>query len=531
MPALFVFLLKINIALLIFCLGYYLVLRKLTFYTLNRFYLVLGILFSSAYPFIDINKLLQPFKRLAIPAQQVALNWKAPAEKLAGHAVYWHWAAMIFWAGAAIFAARLLIQLISLYKVYRSSKPGTVQQYKVRITAANISPFSFWQSIFINPDNIETGDLKSILQHEQIHVNEWHTLDILLAEISVIFYWFNPGIWLMKKAVSENIEFITDRKILQKGIDSKAYQYSLLNVSLGANTSPNITNHFNFSTLKKRIRMMNARRSSNINLTRYALLVPAVLICLGIFGVTKAEIVKKSKVAYKTISTSVHNMVTLVATRPAEKVKKKLIHKLIVQVTDTAGQGPLGMTIQFKNDSTAKRNQTFEVSQSSGRPTAYIINGRHITGEEFKALKPNLNIDTIKVVANYQPDKQPGKRIFAIRLKSDKDHDEGFPGDWPTRHLDSAAKMPTYVTFKRRGASADDDKSRLMIHADGFPDGAVVHPPVMIRKVMINGKDATADDLKKLQPSILEKIQIIDINRASKDTAKRDLSITTKKAQ
>jgi bla regulator protein BlaR1 len=73
--------------------------------------------------------------------------------------------------------------------------------------------------------------------HEQVHVNQWHTIDILLAELSSIFYWFNPGIWLMKKAVRENIEFITDRKILNKGIDSKTYQYSLVSVSFNNTTA------------------------------------------------------------------------------------------------------------------------------------------------------------------------------------------------------------------------------------------------------------------------------------------------------
>jgi bla regulator protein BlaR1 len=161
--------------------------------------------------------------------------------------------------GATVFAARLLVQLFSLYKLYRNSTPATIQDHDVRVTTANISPFSFWQNIYINPDNLDTADLKSILQHEQVHVKEWHTLDILLAEISLVFYWFNPGVWLMKKAVRENIEFITDRKILQAGTDTKAYQYSLLNVSIAATHLLGITNHFNFSTLKKRIKMMNAK--------------------------------------------------------------------------------------------------------------------------------------------------------------------------------------------------------------------------------------------------------------------------------
>ncbi len=251
MPALFVFLLKVNVALIVFCLGYFLVLRHLTFYTLNRIYLVIAILFSSVYPLIDINSFAMRHQQIAEPVQNVIVSWKTPAENFVKPIIdYWYWAEAIFWLGAAVFAVRLMMQFVSLYKLYKRSKPGVIQNHMVRIVDADISPFSFWQSIFINPDNLIASDLKSVLQHEQVHVKQWHTIDVLLTEISVIFYWFNPGVWLMKKAVRENIEFITDRKILQQGANSKEYQYSLLNVSVAATASTGIINHFNFSTLK-----------------------------------------------------------------------------------------------------------------------------------------------------------------------------------------------------------------------------------------------------------------------------------------
>jgi hypothetical protein len=290
MPALFIFLFKVNIALVLFCLGYYLVLRHLTFYTLNRIYLVIAILFSTLYPNINLSDFAQRHQQLTAPVQTVILNWKAPAENFVKPLYqpnYWQWVELIFWAGVVLFAVRLMMQLFSLYKLYRQSRPGQVHDYPVRLIKDDISPFSFWRSIYINPTKLSPADLKSVLEHEQVHVSEWHTLDILLAELSTIFYWFNPGVWLMKKAIRENIEFITDRKILQKGTDSKQYQYSLLSVSL-ATTSNTIVNHFNISTIKKRIIMMNSKRSPGYNLTRYVFLVPAVVALLLVFSLSKA---------------------------------------------------------------------------------------------------------------------------------------------------------------------------------------------------------------------------------------------------
>jgi bla regulator protein BlaR1 len=303
MPDLFVNLIKVNIALVLFCLGYYVVLRKLTFYTLNRAYLVAAIIFSSIYPFIDLSVFAQRHQQIVAPVQNIVIEWKAPAESLIKQAAYWNWLEALFWTGVVILAMRLMSQLFSLYSIYRRSDKRIINGKNVRVVSGDISPFSFWKSIYVNPENLCETDLHNILEHEQIHVNEWHTLDILLTEISVIFYWFNPGIWMIKRAVRENIEFITDRKILQKGTDSRAYQYSLLNITFNQ-SAPAVTSNFNFSTLKKRIKMMNAKRSSKITLTRYALILPVVMVSLFTFSLSNAAVVKTSS-AFKTVAAAV----------------------------------------------------------------------------------------------------------------------------------------------------------------------------------------------------------------------------------
>lgn len=321
MPATFVFLLKVNIALLLFCAGYYLVLRPLTFYTLNRIYLLTAILFASIYPQINFSAFVQRHEELAKPMEQIALNWQSPAQ-LVNQPVqtfdYWYWLSIIFWTGTGLLLIRLALQLLSLLRLYQNSKPQYIGGHLVRVMDKDAAPFSFWRSIYVNPAKHEPADLKSILLHEQVHVNQWHTADILLAELSSIFYWFNPGIWLIKRAVRENIEFITDRKILKNGIDSKAYQYSLVNVSFN-NNQPGIVNHFNISTIKKRIIMMNAKRSSKLNLTRYAFVVPAVMALLLVFSISKADFAKPVRI---TLAAAVQPLARIININPDEVVKQ-----------------------------------------------------------------------------------------------------------------------------------------------------------------------------------------------------------------
>jgi hypothetical protein len=402
MPALFIFLLKVNAALLLFCAGYYLALRRLTFYTLNRVYLVTAILFASVYPEINLSDFAQHNRELTKPVQMVIVNWQAPAEKLikpAAEKNYWQWIEVTFWAGVVLLSIKLLVQLFSLFRLYRNSATGQIYGHKVRIIKGNAGPFSFWKSIFVNPANHQQADLKAILLHEQVHVNGWHTLDILLAELSTIFYWFNPGIWLMKKAIRENIEFITDRKILNKGADSKQYQYSLVSVSFSSN-SDNLVNHFNLSTIKKRIIMMNAKRSSKLNLTRYAFLVPAVIVLLLVFSISNAAFVKKNKtkqprrVTVKTKKTN--TIVSVKAQLSLTNIIKEKIQKTKVQADTNHVSEPtrsLSLTPGIKITDTITKKDTKSVL-----PSMYIVDGLIVKTYDIRKVDANeiLSIDVGK---------------------------------------------------------------------------------------------------------------------------------------
>lgn len=293
MPYLFIILAKVNLVLALFAITYYLVLRRLTFYVLNRSFLVFGILFSSLYPFIDLTNFfhnqqqLSPRLTTLVPAINEQVKDLAPTGFIAQ---YHQLISILFYTGVAIMALRLILQLFSLYKLHKNSSAGFVNDIPVRILANPVNPFTFWQTIYINPSLHEEKDLQSILAHEYVHVKQWHTLDIILAELSVVFYWFNPGAWLMNKAVKENLEFITDEKVLKSGADKKSYQYSLLNTGT-LPASVGFTNSFNISDLKKRIQMMNARRSSRLMLSRYVLALPVLLVITLSFTVSKKKVI------------------------------------------------------------------------------------------------------------------------------------------------------------------------------------------------------------------------------------------------
>ncbi|WP_345951492.1 M56 family metallopeptidase [Mucilaginibacter sp. PAMB04274] len=408
MPALLIYLLKVNIALLLFCLGYYAVLRKLTFYTLNRVYLITAILFSSIYPQIDLSNMMQHHQKLVEPLQIVVINLNSRAAVLAkpiAHANYWEWVIVVFWIGVSVMALRLAIQFWSLYRIYHNSKPANLNNQKVRVIADEVNPFSFWQSIFINPRHHAAEELHSIIAHEQVHIKQWHTLDILLAELSLMFYWFNPGVWLMKKAVSENLEFITDRNVLQKGTDVKSYQYSLLYASF--NTSPNaMVNHFNISTIKKRIMMMNSKKSSAFSLTRYSFIAPAVLVLLLAFGTSKAALIRKGYHAVKAASNKVIAIATeatTYATASNQTVIKPVVKPVTIRTNTSELKGyrtELNQTVDTTfNDVVNQINISNDTPKVKGKlvlgsvgvdSAYYLINGKPISSKTaLGSLNPN----------------------------------------------------------------------------------------------------------------------------------------------
>ncbi|KAA2241776.1 TonB-dependent receptor plug domain-containing protein [Chitinophaga agrisoli] len=278
MPALLIYLLKANIALSLFYLAYRLGLRRLTFYVLNRFFLMGGILFSSVFPLVDVNELFARHQEVTVYVLDLSLlQAKDPGITI------WHVLVYIFWAGVTVMGIRFLMQLLSLWRLHRSANTGAIRQQPVKMLQQPVTPFSFFRNIYINPSLHQPTELDAILLHEQVHVREWHTLDVLAAELNNIFYWFNPGAWLMRTAVRENLEFITDRRMLQQGVDPKAYQYNLIKVS-GIPYATAIANNFNFSHLKNRIKMMNQQRSAKYNIVRYLVLgsvVAAALLSLN----------------------------------------------------------------------------------------------------------------------------------------------------------------------------------------------------------------------------------------------------------
>ena len=293
-PEIVIYLLKVNLSILLFYFSYRLFLKRFTFYSQNRFFLLLGLIYSVLYPLINLADLFKSNPVIKEQIISISPDWQYSAAYIDSgtevtQSIYWQIVIIIFWTGVSLMIARLIIQLISLLILHLKSEPAISGNYNFRIVRKKVNPFSFWNTIYINPEYHEPKELESILEHEQVHVNQLHSLDVLLAEICTAFFWFNPGVWLIKDAIQANLEFITDLKVLNSGIDSKEYQYALLKINvLPQNTLP--VNNFHLLTIKRRIAMMNKKQSNRINKGIYILLLPAIMCMVLILTNPKAAL-------------------------------------------------------------------------------------------------------------------------------------------------------------------------------------------------------------------------------------------------
>ncbi|EOR95933.1 Regulatory sensor-transducer, BlaR1/MecR1 family [Arcticibacter svalbardensis MN12-7] len=180
----------------------------------------------------------------------------------------------LYWIGVAIFSINFIVQLITL--IYRSYSRPVIQDGRFRIVelSGEQAPCSFGNTIFINPEKYDWDTYSQIILHEKVHIQQGHSYDIIFAELALVFQWFNPFAWLYRKAVEDNLEFLTDNELLEhKEVDPGSYQLSLVKVS-APHFPVSLTTNYNQSVLKKRLIMMNAKKSSLNTTWKYLCIVP-----------------------------------------------------------------------------------------------------------------------------------------------------------------------------------------------------------------------------------------------------------------
>lgn len=281
------YLLEANLYLCIFYGFYRLLLHKETFYQLNRYYLIGASIFAFLLPLTQVSYLHGLLKGNEIQGL-VYVTPTLTAAEISRSSLFSgdQWITAIYLA--AVFALFLRL-LSSLYRVFSlalhapKQKHGKIIHIELKDSAI---AFSFFNLLFINP---KAREKQTIMKHELVHIRQRHSLDILFFEFLLAFNWFNPITWMIKKDIQLLHEYIADEATTSEEVKKHEYAMFLIQNSFGNIPNPLTSQIFNQSILKRRINMLNKKRSAGRARLRLLYVLPLTggMLCASTLGFTK----------------------------------------------------------------------------------------------------------------------------------------------------------------------------------------------------------------------------------------------------
>ncbi|AYQ35917.1 M56 family metallopeptidase [Runella sp. SP2] len=295
------YVLKFTVVSAVLLMVYHFLLRKEKVYVFSRFFLVFGLAFAALVPFVPIqlpstvapvptylshetaiiSPNLTPKATTTPPFVQQTVEKTTTIvpslEQLVG--------------GLYLLVASLLfvrfVQNLWLMRKSIGQHPVVRQgQLRIVLLPQAITPYSFWNYVFVNETEYQQGSIEpEIWQHEEAHIRQKHTFDILWSEFFKIIGWFNPAVWYYRHAIALNHEFLADEWVLRAHPNPPVYQYLLLH-RLCHHTHLALSSSFNYKVTKTRFAMM---QKNTTPLRAFGLKAAAFAVLLGV-GIAFADL-------------------------------------------------------------------------------------------------------------------------------------------------------------------------------------------------------------------------------------------------
>lgn len=299
-----IYMLKTALCLSVFYLFYRFWLSKETFHRFNRMVLIGLILVAFVIPSLKVSQnfhlpqIEQVFERLNIPEEEMeqeqdlqkmeqvtttTLHTQLEKERSDFTILTLGNLGFLYLGGALLLLLRYIFSIVCIYRLIRyGEKECWKGEVRLVVHQQNVAPFSWKRYIVLSRQDLEEhGD--EIIAHEYAHILHKHSRDLILAEICLLFQWFNPAMWLFRKELKTVHEFEADESVLKAGIDAKKYQLLLIQKTVGTRLY-SMVNSFDHSSLKKRITMMLKKKSNPWARLKYLYVLPLAAIAVAAFA-------------------------------------------------------------------------------------------------------------------------------------------------------------------------------------------------------------------------------------------------------
>jgi hypothetical protein len=426
MENLIMYLLKANVVLSILFLFYLMMLKNDKSFKQNRFYLLCSLMLSLLLPLLPelSSPHLEPIQRQLTTANPLkglyttignsqAVTKPVTTAYVAVNQGFTPPSLMQILAGVylLISASFLTVSIIKVLKISILIK-NTNKQYTNGIYYCAYdgpAPFSFFNYLVINKQLFNDNELRQIIAHENVHIRQWHSIDILFAEVVHAILWINPLLLYLKRCIKLNHEYIADAEVINSGVDKKDYQLSILHSSLKLHHTYQLTNLYSSSKIKLRIKMMNLKKASNVTAYKYAFVL--VLVAASYFLINPLS----ASALHKNVSTAAPDLkkfegfyemkgglLQITATGNGLALKQLWDNKQF----DFTATGPLtfsttgikSFTLQFTSDNTGRITQVL----AFGKDLWVKNNGYHlpvetrVTEQDLKKLEGYYMLNGLK---------------------------------------------------------------------------------------------------------------------------------------
>ncbi|HVW96962.1 MAG TPA: M56 family metallopeptidase [Mucilaginibacter sp.] len=280
------YLLEANIYLAVFYLLYLALFTKDTHYKLARVYLLATCILAYIIPLVQISWLIPEAQRQTVTIIDnggLLSGQVTPAAHTLGVDDIIFYA---YCAGVIVMVSVFILKLLQILRLARIKGDKLHDKYKlVRLKGSNTA-FSFFNYVFIgtNVNGVET-----IVRHELAHITQKHSFDVVFLELIKAISWFNPFIHLLERSMKTIHEYIADEQAAAYDNDAVAYSSFLVDNAYGIGGSSLTHSFFNYNLLKKRIIMLNQKRSGKLARLKYLMTLPVcgALLCVSTLGFSK----------------------------------------------------------------------------------------------------------------------------------------------------------------------------------------------------------------------------------------------------
>ena len=411
---------------------YWTFLRKDTYYQVHRYYLLVSLLLSVFIPLLRIPVLNHGDAVYSLMLEPIVITPGLVAGKVQSSVTIWNLVPFVYFTGVGFLILRLSKQILNLARLVRKYGVTSYEGQKLVLVKEEYVPFSIFNLIFIRGEHMGKAGFDRIIEHEKAHIDQHHSLDLVLMEFFIILQWFNPFLWLIRGALKDIHEYQADRKVLAVCHDPREYQQLLLNQTFGVQFIT-LSNNLNQSLTKRRFIMMSKKRNMGMSTVRMIVVFPAALALAMLFTLHSGEqvLAQEHDLALKEAGSSASPATALTSPAPQEEP----VYTVVEQMPEyPGGQEALVqyMMNNIKYPENAGKNGiqgtvfvTFVVGKDGSISNAKVLRG----------VDKELDEEALRVIngmPNWKPGKEKGKPVkvqfnLPVAYKLDADAGKKVP--------------------------------------------------------------------------------------------------------